>query len=275
VGALEGAGGDALGPPVRRDPLISAADLDDEPDAREALAQILGHAFADRALLLSALTHPSVGPAEVRRRSRSAGGGAYERLEFLGDRVLGLVVAHMLYESFRGEDEGALAKRLASLVRRETVARVAETIDLGPHLILSRGEADSGGRSSRTLLADALEALIGALYLDAGLVAAEAFIRRNWAPLLEADTQPPQDAKTALQEWAQGAGLPLPDYVTVGSEGPPHSPVFSVEVQVEGHPPARGSGRSKRAAEQAAAEALLEAIRAPSERGPRPSTGSG
>lgn len=254
---MEDAAGDTVGSAVRQHPLIAGEETGAEATA--ALAPILGHRFADPALLVSALTHPSVGSAQARGRAR-AEAGAYERLEFLGDRVLGLVVAHMLYETFAGEDEGALAKRLASLVRRDTVARVAETIGLGRHLILSRGEADSGGRSNRTLLADALEAVIGALYLDAGLPAAEDFVRRSWAPLVGEAAHPPQDPKTTLQEWAQGAGLPLPDYRTVASEGPPHSPVFSVEVQVEGHPPARGTGRSKRAAEQAAAEALLDAI---------------
>lgn len=255
------AAGDPVGPPVRQHHLSAAAQQVDSAALAEALKPALGHSFADHALLLSALTHPSVGPA-ARRRSRHAAGGAYERLEFLGDRVLGLVVAHMLYEEFPAEDEGALAKRLAALVRRETVARVAEAIDLGPHLILSRGEAESGGRSNQALLADALEALLGALYLDGGLPVAEAFIRRNWAPLLRQDVHPPQDAKTALQEWAQGAGLPLPCYSTVASEGPPHSPTFCVEVHVQGHAPARGSGRSKRAAEQAAAEAMLAELRA-------------
>jgi ribonuclease-3 len=184
----------------------------------------------------------------------------YERLEFLGDRVLGLVVAHMLYAAFPAESEGALAKRLAALVRRETVARVAEAVGLGRHLVLSRGEADSGGRSSRTVLADAFEALIGALYLDAGLAAADHFIRRHWQPLLEADARPPQDAKTALQEWAQGSGLPLPRYAMVASEGPPHSPTFCVEVQVGDLTPARGTGRSKQLAQQAAAAAMLQEI---------------
>lgn len=244
-----------MGPPVRRDKLSAVAETG---EAVEALAAVLGHRFADGALLASALTHPSAGAPHAQRRGQAV--GAYERLEFLGDRVLGLVVAHMLYGTFAGEDEGALAKRLAALVRRETVARVAEAIGLGRHLVLSRGEAESGGRESRALLADALEALIGALYLDAGLPAAEAFVRRAWAPLIGEAAEPPQDAKTALQEWAQGVGLPLPSYSTVASEGPPHSPVFSVEVSVEGHPPARGQGRSKRAAEQAAAEALLDAI---------------
>jgi ribonuclease-3 len=268
------AAGDALGPPVRRHKLTSAGRLGEGTALAEALAPILGHRFADAALLLSALTHPSVGPAQLRRRAHHPG-GAYERLEFLGDRVLGLVVAHMLYEGFAEEDEGALAKRLAGLVRRETVARVAETVGLGGHLILSRGEAESGGRSNLTLLADALEALIGALYLDAGLATAEAFIRRHWAPLLRADAHPPQDPKTALQEWAQGAGLPLPDYSTVASEGPPHNPVFCVEVQVAGFAPARGSGRSKRAAEQAAAEAMLAAVRPPPARSDAKGAGRG
>jgi ribonuclease-3 len=166
----------------------------------------------------------------------------------------------MLYAAFPAESEGALAKRLAALVRRETVAQVADGVGLGRHLVLSRGEAESGGRSSRSVLADAFEALIGALYLDAGLGAAEAFVRRHWQPLLEADARPPQDAKTALQEWAQGAGLPLPRYALVASEGPPHDPTFCIEVRVGELDPARGAGRSKQAAQQSAAAALLHQL---------------
>ncbi|MBX6322253.1 MAG: ribonuclease III [Rhodospirillaceae bacterium] len=226
-------------------------------DAAEALAGPLGHRFADEELLRQALTHPSAAAGGARRGPRP-----YERLEFLGDRVLGLVVAHMLYAAFPRESEGALAKRLAALVRREAVARVAETLGLGRYVVLSRGEAESGGRSSTTLLADALEAVIGALYLDGGLPAAEAFVRRHWESLLHEDARPPQDAKTALQEWAQGAGLPLPDYELVASEGPPHSPLFRVAVHVAGRPPAHGAGRSKQAAQQAAAAAMLERIAA-------------
>jgi len=224
-----------------------------QPTVAADLAEILGHRFADPTLLQQAFTHSSAfGAAATRRRGLS-----YERLEFLGDRVLGLVVAEMLYRVFPEESEGALARRLAELARKETIARVALSLDLGRHLVLSRGEEEGGGRNNPSLLADACEAVIGALYLDGGLAPAKAFIERHWEALLGEDVRPPKDAKTALQEWAQGSGLPLPVYRIKGAEGPPHEPVFEVEVAVEGRPPVTGSGRSRRAAEQAAAAALL------------------
>ncbi|HLB80514.1 MAG TPA: putative dsRNA-binding protein, partial [Dongiaceae bacterium] len=133
-------------------------------------------------------------------------------------------------------------------------------VGLGDHLVLSRGEAEGGGRDNPSLLADACEAVIGALYLDGGLAPAARFIGRYWRPLMEAEARPPQDAKTALQEWAQGLGLPLPVYDTVAREGPPHAPLFAVELRVEGQPPVVGRGRSKRAAERAAAAALLACL---------------
>ncbi len=221
------------------------------------LAEILGHRFAEPALLTQAFTHSSAfGAAATRRR-----GSSYERLEFLGDRVLGLVVAEMLYDAFPEESEGALARRLAELARKETIARVAQSLGLGRHLVISRGEEEGGGRTNPSLLADACEAVVGALYLDGGLAPAKAFIVRHWRPLLAEDIRPPKDAKTALQEWAQGSGLPLPAYRITASEGPPHDPVFAVEVAVEGRAPVTGSGRSRRAAEQAAAAALLAEVR--------------
>lgn len=214
-----------------------------------AVATAVGHAFTDLALVERALVH------------RSAAGGrdreSYERLEFLGDRVLGLVVADMLYRRFPAEDEGALARRHAALVRREALARVAHEIDLGRHLVMSKGEEDAGGRVNPALLADACEALMGALYLDGGLEPARAFIARHWPAMMEEAAAPPKDAKTALQEWAQQRGRPLPVYDTVAAEGPDHSPVFTVRVTVQGLPPVTASGASKRAAAQAAAEALL------------------
>ncbi len=232
-------------------------------DLAQELAGVLGHRFGQPDLLREALTHPSAvaagraaGPArEARRRD-------YERLEFLGDRVLGLVIADLLYRVFPAEVEGALARRLAVLAREDTLARVAAAAGLGAHLMLSRGEAGSGGRDNPTLLADACEAVIGALYLDGGLPAAARFIERYWRPLVAEDAQPPQDAKTALQEWAQGAGLPLPVYRILHTEGPAHEPRFVIEVTVRDRSPATATGRSKRAAEQAAAAALLEQLRA-------------
>jgi ribonuclease-3 len=219
------------------------------------LAEALGHRFADPSLLRLALTHSS---------ASGRGLAANERLEFLGDRVLGLVVADMLYRRFAGEEEGDLARRFAVLVSRESLAQVAGQIGLAPYLALARGEEDSGGRGNPAILADACEAVIAALYLDGGLPAAHRFIERQWAALVEQDRRPPQDAKTALQEWSQAAGRKLPSYVVIASEGPAHEPLFTIEVRVEGLPPATGIGRSKRAAEQAAA---AEALRLAEEEG--------
>ena len=219
----------------------------DTNDRLAAAAATLGHTFTRPALLAEALTHPST----------QARGRGYERLEFLGDRVLGVIVADMLLAAFPAEDEGALAKRFAALVRRQALAQVAERLDLGRFVELSKGEEETGGRSSPTLLADTVEAVIAALYLDGGLAAAEAFVRRQWSGLMKAAATPPEDAKTRLQEWAQGLAKPLPSYTTVAVEGPPHSPTFEVEARVEGLAPATAKGPSKQAAEQAAAAALL------------------
>lgn len=212
----------------------------------------LPYEFKNQELLRTALTH------------RSAGGRnapTYERLEFLGDRVLALVVADMLYDTYPSEDEGALAKRLVALVRRETLADVARTLDLGRIVRISRGEADAGGRENPAILADACEAVIGAIYRDGGLDAARAFIRRYWGELLASTVKPPKDAKTVLQEWAQGRGLDLPEYSEIGRSGPDHAPVFTIEVAVGEYPPERGEGQTKRVAEQMAAERLLAKLK--------------
>jgi ribonuclease-3 len=234
----------------------------------ESLMATIGHRFRDESLLRQALTHTSV--AHGRGLSKRAGKRppsppsiepklSNERLEFLGDRVLGLVVADMLFREFPDEPEGALAKRHAQLVRRETLAEVARDIGLGAHIIADMGE-EAAPEESDSVLSDGCEAVIGAIYLDAGLAAARRFVETRWLAFAKAERKPPQDAKTELQEWAQGRGLPLPIYKEVGREGPPHAPYFSVEVSVEGEISARGEGRSKRAAEQAAAEALLQGL---------------
>lgn len=225
-----------------------------QPEGPSNLGERLGHAFAEPALLQEALTHPSA--VQGRERARS-----YERLEFLGDRVLALVLAELLFVRFPQEPEGALAKRLAVLAQRETLAEIALALDLGPALRLAPSEEAGGGRGNPTALGDALEAILGALYLDGGKPAAEQLIRRFWEPFLEGAAEPPQDPKTALQEWAQARGLPLPCYREVERSGPPHDPVFTIEVSVAGEPPAGAMGRSKRAAERAAAEALLAQVR--------------
>ncbi len=219
-------------------------------DRLTVLAQTLGHAFAEPELLREALTHASVGQAAP----------DYQRLEFLGDRVLGLVIADLLLRSHPDEAEGALSRRHTALVRAETLAETAEDIGLGDYLILAPGEESAGVQQNRALLADVCEAVIGAIYLDGGLAAAADFIAARWGHRLGAAV-PPRDAKTALQEWAQGRGRPLPQYRTLGHSGPDHDPVFTVEVRVDGLPPATAEGASKRAAGQAAAAKLLEAAR--------------
>ncbi len=221
----------------------------------EELYPVLGHRFAQPELLEEALTHPSAG------RGRAGARRNYERMEFVGDRVLALVMAHLLYDRYPREMEGDLARRHAELVRRDTLAGVAAEMGLADYIIMSKGEAAAGGRDNPAIRADCCEAVIAALFFDGGLAAAERFIRERWAAPVEETARPPKDAKTALQEWAQARGLPLPDYRTVAAEGLDHRPVFSVEVRVEGLPPAAGRGASKRAAEQAAAETLFDRAR--------------
>jgi ribonuclease III len=253
VGDLELARRDPLPPAVPADRVSVAAPPVDEV-AATALERRIGHRFAAPALLGEALTHSSaVGTARRARRSN-------ERLEFLGDRVLNLVIADLLMARFPRESEGALSKRHAGLVRRETLAEIGRELELGRWLELGRSEIDGGGEANPAILADALEALIGALYRDAGLAAAEAFIRRHWRSRLHEMRTPPRDAKTTLQEWAQARGLGLPIYSVVDAAGPPHAPHFEVMVALAGLPPARAGAGSKRAAEQAAAQQLLSSV---------------
>lgn len=225
------------------------------------LALALGHRFADPSLLRDAVTHPSLmGLERNGRRSHNGPGIAYERLEFLGDRVVGLVVAQWLLERFPNEREGALAKRHAALVRREALGRVADRIGLGAYLRLSPAEAQSGGRANRTILGDACEAVLGAMYLDAGLEPVTRFVREALASEIDKASPPPLDSKTTLQEWAQGRGKPLPHYELIERSGPAHEPLFVVAVQVAGMEPVQGAGSSKRIAEKKAASALLRQV---------------
>jgi ribonuclease III len=228
--------------------------MDDTAAAPVALANWLGYEFARKELLAEALTRPGA----VRRR-----GGrrrSYERLEFLGDRVLGLIVAELLWRRFPDEAEGELSLRLHHLVRAEALAEVARAVGLGPRLIVSADEDAAGVRDNPSILADACEAVIAALYLDGGLEVAGRFVERWWEARLGASGAPPRDPKTALQEWAQGRGLPLPHYRTVATEGPAHRRRFTITVSVEGLPPATATGSSKRAAETAAAAVALAAL---------------
>ncbi len=213
------------------------------------LEEILSHEFRNKDLLQMALTHRSLD-----------GVASNQRLEFLGDRVIGLVVAHMLFEAFPGEQEGELARRHAGLVSKDALAEVAREIGLGDHLLMSDSEDTAGGRKNTSHLEDACEALIGALYLDGGMQAAEVFIEKHWKPLLLSVKEPPKDSKTALQEWAQARGMPLPEYIEVRRSGPDHAPEFEIEVRL-GEESATGAAGAKRAAEQFAAANLLSRLK--------------
>lgn len=223
-------------------------------DTQELVSRI-GYTFTKPELLQGALTHPSL--AGLRQKKR--GVMPYERLEFLGDRVLGLIIAEWLYEKYPDADEGEMAKRHAALVNREALRSVAAEIGLGQYLRLARGEEAGAARKNLATLPDAMEALLGALYLDGGLKAAGEFIHRYWQKDIAME-EAPADPKTALQEWAQGQGLPLPQYKVLEHSGPAHAPKFIIEASVKGYEPAVAEGNSKRAAQKAAAELLLRQV---------------
>jgi ribonuclease III len=235
-------------------PEAAALDGAKEPRRRRrgtALEERIGYRFKDTGLRDSALTHIS---ALKGARNRA---GSYQRLEFLGDHVLGLVISDALFRAFPKADEGELSRRLADLVRKETCAEIARNIELGAAIHLGSSEANAGGRKRPAILADVCEALIGAVYLDGGYAGAAALVERLWEARMQATAQPKRDPKTVLQEWAQGRGLPTPAYREVARTGPDHDPEFRVAVALPSFAPAEGSGRSKRAAEQAAAAAML------------------
>ncbi|CAI9398806.1 Ribonuclease 3 [Pleomorphomonas sp. T1.2MG-36] len=217
----------------------------------EALEGRLQYHFKDRTGLLRALTHRSAVPGDQVAHE------SYQRHEFLGDRVLALVVAEMLFSTYPREEEGDLARRLNQLVRRETCAEVASDLDLGSVLRLGAGERQSGGRRKEAILGDVAEAVIAAIYLDGGFDAAKDFVLRNWKPRMESLSGPLRDSKTLLQEWAQGRGQGLPGYSIVERSGPDHAPMFRVLVTIDGEAAGEGQGKSKREAEQAAAAEAL------------------
>ena len=223
------------------------------------LAQAIGYKFGRPELLDEALTHPSAPASEHgrNRRRRKGSHRGYERLEFLGDRVLGLVIADLLWRRFENEPEGHLTRRLTHLVRGEALARVANTIGLGGHLLLSRAEKAAGAAANPGILADGCEAVIAAIYLDGGFEAASDFVRRYWTPLIDEMDGPPRDPKTALQEWAQARALALPTYELVTTSGPDHALRFTVAAKVAGRDCATATAASKRIAEAKAAELLL------------------
>lgn len=214
----------------------------------EALERRVGHHFADPSLLERALTHSSLSGSGMRD---------LERLEFLGDRVLGLLTADALFRRYPDLEEGDLAPRFNALVRKETCAKAALGLGLDALIRMSPHEEASGGRKKKAILADACEAFLGALYIDGGLEAARRAFDLYWTPHFEDLSKAHRDAKTALQEWSQNRKKGAPHYRVVSAGGPAHAPAFVVEAEVEGFAPARGEGRSKRAAQMAAAEAFL------------------
>jgi ribonuclease-3 len=218
-------------------------------DMASDLEKKIGHVFAAPHLLQTALTHGSLRTPQT-----------YERLEFLGDRVLGLAVAALLYTRFPDETEGALAKRHTALVQQPALALLARGMGLSDAVRLSDGERGAGGADKDAILSDVLEALIGAVFMDAGYMAAHDFVARIYGARIEQDMAPPEDPKSKLQEWAQSRSLPLPVYEVTGQSGPDHAPLFRVSVQVKGFAAQEAEAQSKRAAEKAAAILLLQKI---------------
>lgn len=222
--------------------------------AAEAAAAVefrIGHKFKNRALLDAALTHVTA------LRSGKSRAESYQRLEFLGDHVLGLAVADMLYRAFPKASEGELSKRLSDLVRKETCYDVAVELGLGDAVRLGSVSGNARERLRDGLLGDICEAVIGAIYVDGGHATANEFILRNWTERMRRPARPLRDPKTILQEWAQGRGLPTPAYREIERTGPHHDPRFRIAVDVTGLEPSEGLGTNKRAAEQAAASAML------------------
>lgn len=207
----------------------------------------IGYRFKNKQLLAQALTHASAGED-----------ADYERLEFLGDRVVNLIVAENLFALYPADTEGDLSKRHTALVRGETLARAARMLALGEFMALSDSERQTGGAENEHILADILEAVIGAVFIDGGLDAAQ----RVLEPLIEPDvrnmTAPPSDPKTTLQEWSQARSLGLPEYEVINRSGPDHAPDFEIAVRVHGYEPMSARGTSKRMAEKAAAQKMLE-----------------
>lgn len=215
-----------------------------------ALEDRIGYRFTDADLLDQALTHVSA-------LSGQKPAGTYQRLEFLGDHVLGLVISDMLFHGFPKAAEGELSQRLADLVNRDACADVARKMELGAVIRFGSSEANAGGRDKTTILADVCEAVVGAAYLDGGYPAAAGLVERFWRERMVTPKRPLRDPKTLLQEWAQARGLPIPAYREVARTGPHHDPEFRISVELPEQAPAEGVGRSKRAAEQAAAAAML------------------
>ena len=238
----------SLEPSVQHHQVSKAGESGRKAPDTARLEAALGHRFADPSLLATALTHMSAEDSRL---------ASYQRLEFLGDRVLGLSVAELLFRQFPQSEEGNLSRRLADLVRKETCAEVAQGWNLGQFMRLGEGEILGGARKNKAILADACEAIIGAVFIDGGYEAARALVELAFGERMLKPVRPLRDAKTVLQEWAQGRGYPTPTYSERGRSGPDHAPVFVVAARITGLNDAEARGPSKRLAEQAAAEAFL------------------
>ena len=220
---------------------------DPQQQAIKAIETLIGYTFKDSALLSLAITHAS-----------TASGQSYERLEFLGDRVLGMAVANTLYEKFANEPEGDLAKRLSALVQGETLAQIAREHDLGQYIQMSEAERNAGGADNDHILADIVEAILGALYLDAGYETCQKLVAQLWGDRFYEMTRPPLHPKTRVQEWSQAKGIGLPVYEIIDQSGPDHAPVFEVCLTVGDYKPACATGKSRQEAEKKAAHLFMK-----------------
>jgi ribonuclease-3 len=219
------------------------------------IEESLEYIFDNKKLLEEALAHPS-----ITRINEDDSFFNYERLEFLGDSVLGLIIAELLIKKYKNEKEGALAKRQSGLIKGEAVANIARELNLGKYIKMTAGEESMGGRNNDSNLENSLEAIIGAIYLDGGLEPSRKFIVNHWANLVDDMKEPPKDPKTSLQELLQSRKLPIPEYIVVDASGPSHYPVFTIRLEVAGYESVCASGKSKKKAEKKVAKMMLEQI---------------
>jgi ribonuclease-3 len=216
----------------------------------DKVEEVIGYKFQDRHFLERALTHSSTGDEYN-----------YQRLEFLGDRVVGLVMADALFKKFRSENEGGLAKRHTALVQGSTLAVIGQAHGLNEFILFSDAEKDAGGSQNENIIGDVVESLLGAIYIDGGYQAAQEVILRLWGDNIETLEKAPQDPKTELQEWVQARQLPLPNYEIILKEGPDHSPVFTIQLTVLGYDPVTDKGASRRQTEKTAARKMLKILK--------------
>ena len=222
----------------------------------EDLPDLIGHEFKDLSLLTAAVTHSSL----IKGKGRKVAQEDYDRLEFLGDRVLGLIISEELFRRFEEAEAGQLSRRYNAQVRRETLAEIGAEMGLQEYIRMAADLAAAGGRDNPAILSDVMEAVIAAIYLDGGIKAAKKFIKSKWWPRFDHKDASRKDAKSALQEWLAKIGRPLPVYSVIEETGPDHDRYFKVKVEVFDCAPATGSGSSKRAAEQKAAAKLLKEL---------------